>query len=179
MKKLLSLLLVFVLIFSLAACAKAKKVDDLEIDIEYYASLGQIYYVEYSLGDDVAKTKESLSAITNDEGESPYGEMQFGDYTVMSAIDISCCYKNGNLDSGITHIIKYGEAYGFYPGAVSVQVRDTMAKMGYDSKIRAANSGELFFLPGGSTMSVLEYKIKNTTVLFVFETDALCATVIF
>ena len=54
-----------------------------------------------------------------------------------------------------------------------------MSEMGFDATEREAKSGELFFLPASAGTTVLQYQIKENTVLFVFQEHALSATVIY
>ena len=191
MKKFLSLILCFVFVLSLSACgAKSGKIND-GVDIKHYAKLGQIKDVEYKLGGDVDEAKQKLSekylSFANGEGELSeeneafYVDFESGDYTIMTDGVVSCCYLTDKKDEGITHVIKNGDAYGFEIGALSTQVRDTMSKSGYNATIRDAQKSELFFVPGSANMNmtVLEYAFDENKVLFVFQDNALCATVIY
>lgn len=180
MKKILSLVLCIVFALSLTACSdKSGGGSEHSVDIEYYAKLGQISDLEYKLGDSVQDAKTVLSETLDDHGESLYFDYTSGDYTVMSDGTVCCCYKTDDESAGVTHIVKYGDAYGFTVGAVSTQIRDTMSDMGYESQEREAKSDELFFLPASAGITVLEYQIKENTVLFVFQEHALSATVIY
>lgn len=180
MKKFLSLILCIGFIFCFTACGKdGNKFEKDGVDVEYYVKLGQISGVDYKLGDDVEKTKSALKELVDEHGESLLYEMEVGDYTVMNVGEFACCYKTDDVSLGITHVIKYGEAYGYDIGTISTQVRDGMSKAGFDTTERDAQKGEVFFLPSSSTFTVLEYTVKENTVLFVFEENALCATVIF
>ena len=180
MKKILSLVLCVVFVLSLSACGgNGGKKSDHSIDIEYYAKLGQISDLEYKLGDDIEETKTALSEKLDDHGEPMYFDYTSGDYTIMTDGEVCGCYKTEDTDSGITHIVKYGDAYGFTVGAISTDVRDTMSDMGFDTQEREAEKGEVFFLPASAGITVLEYKIKENTLLFVFQEHALSATVIY
>lgn len=180
MKKILSLVLCIVFVLSLTACGKGGgKGSDHGVDVEYYAKLGQISELTYKLGADIESTKATLSETVDDHGESNYFDYESGEYTVMTDGTVCCCYKTRDTALGITHIVKYGDAYGFKIGAVSTQVRDTMNDMGFTATEREAKDGELFFLPSSANITVLEYKIKENTVLFVFQEHALSATVIY
>lgn len=179
MKKILGLVLCLIFVFSFTACGDdSGEKSNHSVDVEYYAKLGQINELEYKLGGSVEDAKELLNKTTDDHGESNYFDYPSGDYTIMTDGSVCVCYKTDDESSGITHIVKYGDAYGFTIGAVSTQVRDTMADMGYSATEREAKQGELFFLPAGASMTVLEYKIENCTVLFVFQEHALSAAVI-
>lgn len=180
MKRFLSLALCLIFIFSLTACGnKSQGKSNHDIDIEYYAKLGQISGVDYKIGDDVSETKTSLASTIDEDGELLYFDYEAGDYTVMTDGTVCCCYKTDDQNGGITHIVKYGDAYGFTQGTISTEIRDAMSDMGFDAKEREAKSGELFFLPSSGNLTVLEYEIKDNTVLFVFEENSLSAAVIF
>lgn len=180
MKRFLSFVLCIIFALSLTACGdKTGGSSDHSVDIEYYAKLGQISDIEYKLGDHAEDTKITLSETLDDHGEPMYFDYPSGDYTVMTDGAVCCCYKTDDEAAGITHIVKYGDAYGFTVGTVSTQVRDAMSDIGYDATEREAKSGELFFLPASADITVLEYKIKENTVLFVFQEHALSAAVIY
>ncbi len=179
MKKILCLVLCLIFVLSLAACGEdSDKKSNHSVDILYYARIGQINDLEYKLGDGVKQTQDLLNKTEDDHGESNYFDYESGDYTIMTDGAVCACYKTDDESAGITHIVKYGDAYGFTVGAVSNQIRDTMSELGYTATERGAKSGELFFLPAGADMTVLEYKIDSNIVLFVFQEHALSATVI-
>ncbi len=180
MKKILSLVLCLIFVFSLTACGNnSGGKGNHSVDIEYYAKMGKISDIDYKLGASVDDAKTTLEQTSDDHGESNYFDYTSGDYTVMTDGSVCVCYKTEDKNDGITHIVKYGDAYGFTVGAVSTQVRDAMSNMGFNATEREAKSGELFFLPASAGVTVLEYKIKENTVLFVFQEHALSAAVIY
>ncbi len=180
MKRFLSLVMCVLLVSGLTACDKKGSSNAKHsVDVEYYAKLGQISDADLKLGDNVEDVKAEFSKTVDEDGNSLYFDYEAGDYTVMTDGTGCCCYKTDDEAAGITHIVKYGDAYGFSQGSVSTQVRDAMSKMGFDANERDAKSGELFFLPSGGSLTVLEYKFENNCVLFVFEENALSATVIY
>lgn len=179
MKRFLCLVMCLALAFCFTACGKKSGEEKHGVDIEYYAKLGQISDLDFKLGQDVDEAKEKLSATEDEDGNSLYFDYESGEYTVMTDGTVCCCYKTEEPEAGITHIVKYGDAYGFEAGSVSVQVRDAMSKMGFDAQERDAKNGELFFLPSGSTLTVLEYGFEENVILFAFEENALSTTVIY
>lgn len=180
MKKILSLILCMVFVLSLTACGgNSGKKSDHSIDVEYYAKMGKISDIDFKIGASVEDAKATLELTVDDHGESMFFEYPSGDYTVMTDGTVCCCYKTEEKDNGITHIVKYGDAYGFTVGDVSTDVRDTMTDMGYTATEREAEKDELFFLPASADITVLKYEIKDYTVLFVFQQHALSATVIY
>ena len=180
MKKIASILLCIVLLLTVTACgANGSNKSKHSIDIEYYAKLGKISDVDYKLGDNVEEAKDTLHLTLDDHGEPNYYDYPSGEYTVMTDGNVCICYKTEEASSGITHIVKLGEAYGFGVGAMSTQIREVMSNMGYDASEREAKKSETFFLPASSGLTVLEYEIKDNTVLFIFVEHALSATVIY
>lgn len=185
MKKHLSLVIALVIMLCLTACTGNKsKTDGETVDVKYYADLGQINGVDYKLGDSVETVKQKLEAAaqssSSEDEEGFFYDYQSGDYTVLTDGTVCCCYKTEKPEDGITHIVKYGEAYGFKQGSVSIEVSDAMSKAGFSTKERDAASGELFFLPSGtgSSYSVLQYDFNKNSVLFVFDENTLSAAVI-
>ena len=184
MKKLLCLVLCIIFVFSFTACGASGGQKGHSIDIKYYAKLGQINDIEYKLGGDIDSAQKSLSANSEDTSdehghEEFYYDYESGDYTVLTNGSVCCCYKTQDKSSGITHIVKYGDAYGFNQGTISTQLRDIMNDLGFQATEREANQNELFFLPSSADITVLEYQISNNTVLFVFQEHALSAPVIY
>ena len=179
MKKILCLVLCIIFIFSLCACGKGGNAkSNHSIDIEYYAKLGQINDIDYKLGSNIEDAKNLLSETLDDHGDPNFFEYESGKYTVMSDGTVYICYKTEDESAGATHIVTCNGAYGFNLGDMSTQIRDVMSDFGYDSTEREATRDDIFFLPMGADMTALEYKIKDTTVLFVFQEHALSATVI-
>ncbi len=180
MKKLLTFILALTFIFSLTAC-KDKEPEQNPggntVNIESAAKEGMITEIDYKLGDDVDSTKKAMQAILNDEGESAYFEIEMGDYTVMTAGSVKCCYKTADKSVGLTHIVGLEDAFGFLDDTMITTAKSTLTGMGYEVKERDARDGEFFFLPNGE-YTVLEYKVEDNTVLFVFTNGELCATVI-
>ncbi len=180
MKRIVSVCLILVFCFSLAACGEKDKKGELSVDVEYFAKLGSMPECEYTLGGDVKEAEDKLSvSVVDDHGEANYYSYQSGDKTVMTDGTYCCCYETENSAAGITHIVKYGDSYGFAQGTVSTVIRDAMADAGFESQERDARAGELFFIPGGTTLTVLQYDFSENTVLFVFQENALSAAVIY
>lgn len=163
MKKLLSIYLCLIFVFALCGCGgnNEKKIEKHNIDVEYYAKLGKLSDADYALGDEVEGVKKKLQESSSDDGE------------------YCCVYPTSEEQNGISYVIKFGGSYGFEQGAVSTFVKEKMTSIGFEAKERGAESGELFFIPISSgTPTVLQYDFGENTVLFVFEQNALCATVI-
>ncbi len=180
MKRIISLCLILVFCFTLTACGDKGKKSELSVDVEYYANLGTMPECEYTLGGDIAEAESKLStSVVDDQGEANYYSYESGNKTIMTDGTYCCCYETENAAAGITHIVKYGDSYGFTQGTISTVIRDAMAAAGFEAQERDARAGELFFIPGGTTLTVLQYDFKENTVLFVFQENALSASVIY
>lgn len=181
MKKILSFLLVFALLFSLTACGKEKKVDkqDDGIDIEYYAKLGQIPEIEYTLGSDIDKLKEDLSKLMEEdvEGEVVYNILEGAENYLIDNGKYSYLYKKANPEKGIGCIVDYDTAYGFELGTVIIEVKEALAEYEYTEE--ALNDKNAFFMFGVDSGTVIECKFDDNTLAFVFVDNALSATALY
>lgn len=182
MKKLLSIYLCLIFVFALCGCGgnNEKKIEKHNIDVEYYAKLGKLSDADYALGDEVEGVKKKLQESSSDDEEDiSYSEYSMGENTILSDGEYCCVYPTSEEQNGISYVIKFGGSYGFEQGAVSTFVKEKMTSIGFEANERGAESGELFFIPISSgTPTVLQYDFGENTVLFVFEQNALCATVI-
>lgn len=180
MKKILSFLLAFVLILSFAGCGKEEKnKNENGIDIEYYANLGQMPELKYSLGEEVEKVKSELSkAAESDESAETVYSLQEGENNVLiDNGEICYYYKKADPEKGIGYIVNYGTAYGFEIGTVTVEIKEALAD--YSFKEEALTDENAFFMFGTESGSVIECEFKGNTVLFVFEDSSLCATALY
>lgn len=183
MKRIISLLLAAVMVCSFASCKKGNKNQQIGTDVEYYANLGKMPECEYELGFDVDKLIDVLEkkATAENAGEEDYyTSFEIDERTAIMTSGFSFYYFTDKKDKGISCIVSNEEAFGFKQGTVSVEVRDALKSYGFESTQRNPIDGELFFIPGaGDNMTCMEYGFKNATVLFVFDTNELCATAIF
>ena len=61
MKKIVSLALAVLMIFTFVACGEKEETKSDKVDLKYYSQLGQIPEVEYKLGADCKKVQKELS----------------------------------------------------------------------------------------------------------------------
>ncbi|MBE6749743.1 MAG: hypothetical protein E7560_01090 [Ruminococcaceae bacterium] len=177
MKKILSILLVFVLIFSFAACSNAKtSSDDYDIDIEYYANLGKIPECEYAIGTSVEEIKDWFEA-ESESSEAPYSVIEGKSDVLIQTGNYDFYYKKANEDDGVTYIISYENAFGFDIGDVVVSVKEQLGS--FDFTEEAINEDNAFFLFGSPEGKVITLEFERYNVMFVFEENALCATAIY
>lgn len=177
MKKILSLIMICVIVFSFCGCGNEKTSSDAEVDIEYYAKLGRMPESEYSLGSNVQTVKDELSAKFEDNPESYYNITE-GDKTVLiDTGEFSYYYMKENENKGISYIVDFNTAYGFELGTVSVEIKSALG--GYECIEKNADDGSVFFMNYSENCTYLEYNIGQNILMFVFENNALCATAIY
>ena len=180
MKRLLTVLLSLILVFSFAGCGKKEeKSKENGIDIEYYANLGQMPEINYSLGTDVDKVKNELSAMADSEdaGEMVDSVIEGENNVLIDNGEICYYYKKATPEKGIGYIVNYGTSYGFDIGTVIVEVKEALAD--YSFKEETLSEENAFFMFDTEGGSVLKCDFEGNTVLFVFKDSALCATALY
>ena len=184
MKKLISLLLVFVFAFSFTACKNDDDKVEAKVDIEYFAELGQIPECPYRLGqngDDIKnELSESVSSESTEEHseEGQYFEIQEGKNNVLLDNGIyNFYYKKADSAKKISYIVSYDTAYEFKTGTIIKELIDSLGDLEY--KKEKISDNDLFFLIGAPEGDVIKLEFKNNTVIFVFIDNALCATAIY
>lgn len=177
MKKILSLIMISVIVFSFCGCSKEKTSSDAEVDIEYYAKLGRIPESEYSLGSNVQTVKDELSAKFEENPESYYNITEGEKTALIDTGEFSYYYLKEKEDEGISYIVDFNAAYGFELGTVSVEVKSALN--GYECTEKNADDNSVFFMNYSENCTYLEYNIGSNVLMFVFENNALCATVIY
>ncbi len=187
MKKILSLILCLIFVFSLTACGKKEKENTQSkpkkhsVDVAAFVEKGEIDTIEYKLGDSVKETDKALKNIKNEEGESNYYQKFSEDrkYIIASAGSVVCRYDVQNEDAGVTYIALSDKAFGFDIGTSVKDVKDAMKTLGHNATERQAKEGELFFLPRTASATILQYKFGKNTVMFIFVNSSLSYTVIY
>lgn len=180
MKKIISLMLVFVFMFTFACCGNEKKEEESgTLDIEYYAKLGQMPECNYDLGTDPEKIKSELSSLSESENaDNMVYNVTEGENNVLIDNGTLCYYyKKAEPEKGIGCIVNYGKAYGFEIGTVIVEVKKAIS--GCDYIEEPMNEENSFFMFGVENGTVLKCTAEGNNVVFVFENNALCATAIF
>lgn len=180
MKRLLSLVLAFVMIFIFAACKDNEgKKDSNSIDIEYYANLGQMPECEYSLGESVSKINDELSKQfeSSDIEEMVYNVSENGNRVLIDNGQFKYYYLKENEADGISYIVSFDTAFGFEIGTLIVEVKDALSDFEY--KTAEISKDNVFFLFGSPDGSVITCEFEENTVMFVFENNALCATALY
>lgn len=177
MKRIASLLICFAVIICFAGCDRKNTSSDTNgIDVEYYARLGTIPESEYILSDDCEKVKSELTAKA-DEDETVICNIEEGELSVLiSTGDFYYYYEKDKQDKGISCIVALDTAYGFENGTVSLEIKESLSEF---TPEESENTDNLFFMNGLENGSQLKYQFGKNTVIFVFQDNALCATVLY
>lgn len=171
-------LLVALLLVCLCGCGDKAKKSELEVDIEYYAGIGQMPESEYALSADIAqfeKLAQESAESTEHNHDAVYYEIEdMGENSCIYAGQFLYYYENDEKEDGVACIVSYDGGYGFEAATVSVEIRDTLADAGYTAEERDAEQDDTFFLPKGN-FTCLEYDFDERTVKFIFEDNLLTA----
>lgn len=179
MKKLISLFLCIIFVFTLTAC-KDKDVENTSsnVDIEYYVNLGSMPEVEYSLGTDPEIIKEELSKKSESSEEDFVYDVIEGEKNVLIDNGTFCYYyKKKDAKSGINYIVNYDTAFEVEIGSVILDVKNTFSNVEFTEE--PLNEENAFFVFGAQEGTVLKAEFDENTVLFVFVENALSATAIY
>ncbi len=193
MKKIISLLLVFAMFFSFAACSKNGGNKENSIDLEYFANLGQMPEAKYSLGESTQKIIDELTAenkkIENQQEDDPthshgheesmfFFEVVQGEKNVLLDNGNICYYYNKeNADKGVSYIVNYDTAFEFPIGTVILEVKNALSDVDFiEEEVSEENA---FFASYVLNGTVLKAQFENSTVLFVFQENELFATAIY
>lgn len=182
MKKIFCLMLSILMIASFAACGKDK--DDkktAEVDIEYYAELGEIPECNYKLG---ADPEEIKSALLSEEqaavsaGEEYAYNVTEGEKSVrIDNGEFSYFYEKGKENEGVSYIAAFDKAYGFETGTSVLDVKESLA--GFDYTEEPADDSNAFFLMGVENGTVMRYTFDSTNIIFIFQDNELFAAAIY
>lgn len=181
MKKIFCLMLSLLMFVSFAACGKDKRVVNAEVDLEYYAKLGEIPECDYKLGEDPEKIKSDLSsreesAADNDEEYAYY--VTEGEKSIrIDNGDFSYFYERGKEKKGISYIVAFDRAYDFEVGNSILDVKESLAGFSYTEE--PANESNTFFLMGLDNGTIMRYTFDDTVIIFVFQDNELFATAIY
>ena len=185
MKKIISLILCIIFVFSFVACKEEKESNETvkryHIEIDRYVEAGRLDNFDLKVGDPIDVAMQKLQATLDDHGDSNYSEYEIGDYTIMTDGVITCFYKTEDAASGITHIVAVEEAFGFKNLESIKTVRDALKSLGYTASEREPILGELFFMPVSERegATILSYNIGENHLTFVFKENELSHIMIY
>lgn len=182
MKRILSLVLSLLLVFGLVGCKDEENTEENSIDIEYYANLGQIPESEYILGDTGDTIKAALEEKQKESEENDghyFFTVQEGENNVLITDGTyEYYYKKAAPEKGIVYMVSYTDAYGFKLGDVVLEVEKALKDYGVkEESVTAENA--FFYMGNYENSTLLRATFEKNTVMFIFEDNALCATVIY
>lgn len=180
MKKILALILSFVFVISFSACKDKEKANTNKVDIEYFANIGKIPESQFALGDKGDDIKKALEEKHSDnESEDSYFDVIEGEKNVLITDGTyEYYYKKASAEKEIAYIVSYSDAYGFKLGDALLEVKNSLKN--YEIKEENVTADNLFFYMGDiANSNMITVEFEKNTVIFVFENNALCATVIF
>ena len=176
MKKLLSLLLVLVLVFTFAGCGERINNKD-GVDIEYYLSVGEIQGAQFRLGtktEDIENAK--LQHIESATGEGNHEHDHENAITLVEGVvsrhyvygAYHYYYNKGKQTQGISFIAAFDTAFGFTVGTTTkTEVINALGKLKYTEG--KAGDRDLFFTmfsPTNCEKVVLTKDNKELTFYF-------------
>lgn len=195
MKKAICIFLTVLFCISLTACGKKEKAKTPEVDLQYYASNGMIPEIPCKLGVSVDALRQKLTELAAEQAGAP-SESEEDDLTEDSDEETPAfqenegektvwidngewffCYEKENTDKGILYIANLSTAFGFEPGSIISEVKAKLDPLSL--KERDAEEGEFYVPYGDAARTVLEYQSSGRTILFVFEENALVATILY
>ncbi len=192
MKKILCLLTVLALLFSLCACGKngtnSTVSSNHSVDVAYYASLGQIPELDFALGanpDDILNAQkehtDSSETDDHDHSQAPGIVKQEGNLSVLlDAGTTRYYYEKAKTEKGISAIVCLNGAYGFLKDSgVTITIEQIKAAIPSASCTeKTPTEDDLFFLPDtSSNAKVLIYTFNNKYKLQFFFVDGVFSAV--
>lgn len=181
MRKLICAVLSIFVILSLSACSKGNTSSNKDsVDIEYFSKLGKMPECDYSLGENVNKVKDELSADYENasSSEEKFYNVTEGEKSVLiDSGTFSYYYMKENENNGISYIVNYGKAFGFEPGTVSIEIKNALTDFTLIEEDISEDS--VFFLAGATGGSILKYNGDDNVIIFVFQDNSLYATAIY
>ncbi len=194
MKKVFIFLLSLALLISFAGCGDKTKKNNDDVDLQYYAKIGQIPEVEYKLSAKCDKVEKELSDkyeeyLSNDPENSPdhdhdhYAEDTYfevideGDYIFINGGSRFYFYQKSEKKNGISCIVTFGDAFGFKMGTFIYEIKNAMPSVEF--KEETITEGMLFFDEYLSDGTVLTTEFDGVTVMFVFLDGELYATAMY
>lgn len=177
MKKIISILLSILLIFSFAACGDESNSKGDIVDLGYFVKLGQIPECDYKIGDSVETVNEDLKKAANTSEDAVYDFVEGEENALIDGGLYSYYYKKANAQDGVSYIVSYDTAFGFEIGTLWVEIENAYEDINFTQE--EMNDKNSFFLLGSPEGKVLKAEISDYTVSFLFVDNALCATAIY
>lgn len=192
MKKFLAFILVILVIFTFVSCKK-KETNTATIDVEYYANLGKMPEIEFSLGDDVETVKKGLEKNYDEYLESEkdnenhnhdhdstavtFNEIEGKNNVLLNNGTTYYYYVKAKADDGIAYIVHREKSFGFELGTSIVDVKKALGDTKHnESEVTDENA---FFATGLTNGTLLEIVNGDVVTMFVFHENELYATAMY
>ena len=192
MKKIIALILCLIFVFSFAGCKKTEK-SSATIDIEYYANLGKMPEIEFSLGSDPKTVKEKLeenydkyleTEKDNDDHNHDhdataitFNEIEGKKNVLLSNGVTNYYYVKEKEDEGIAYIVNKDRSFDFELGTSIIDVKTALGDTKYnETEVTEENA---FFATAVTDGTLLEIVCGDIVTLFVFQENELYATAMY
>ncbi len=192
MKKIIALSLCLMIMFTFCACKKNEK-SSATIDIEYYANLGKMPEIEFSLGSDPKTVKEKLEENYDKYLESEkdnenhnhdhdstaitFNEIEGKKNVLLNNGVTSYYYVKAKKDDGIAYIVNMDKSFDFEIGTSIIDVKKALGDTKYnETEVTEENA---FFATAVTDGTLLEIVSGDVVTLFVFQDNELYATAMY
>ena len=170
MKKLMAALCALLMLFAAGCKSGDKTTVDHPVDIAYFADTGEVPGAAYKVGDAVPEQNEDDDTVFF---------VKNGAESFVSTGDYAFYYDAAAKDPAFYAVDAFSECYGFEVGAISIEITNVLDSQGIKYTERNPGENELFFLPGSGNRRVIECTSLKHKLIFVFESNALCAAAVF
>ncbi len=181
MKKIIALILCFAFALCLCSC-KGEKTEESLVDLEYYASLGQMPETEFALGssaDEVLEFLEQESQRAEENGEHTVTDVIEGETQVLITDgSFEYYYKKVDSDKKIGCIVSLGDSFTFKTGTIILEVKNALKGIELE-EVAATEENAFFYMGDLSTATVLIAEFEKNTAVLVFEENALSTAAIY
>lgn len=170
MRKISIFFLCLLFVFISVGCKEKDNKSSHSVDIKYFADMGAIPECDYKIGDNLPDDntiEESGMVILNDQ--SPAFIMNGAFYLYYDRKDDKPKFQK---------IAAFDTAFGFENGSITIEISDVLDEQNIEYTEREPDKDELFFLPKGDGRTVIECTSLKHNLIFVFEENALCATLL-
>lgn len=195
MKKIISILMALVFVFSFAACGGKTKDTSSVIDkgneIKALLENGKLDGVDFPLGTDNKVIREHYEDLIDalesahssqgghiHTGEEVMFEVMEGSKTItMDAGNTKFFYEKAKKNNGISVICTFKDVYGFVVGETTKnEIEESLASL--NGKTVIATEDDLYFLSVVSKAIILRYSVGDFQLDFYFSDNTLIAAVI-
>ena len=154
MKKILTLVLSFVMIFTFFTACNNREIEEepissmKEVAIINKAKDGKIPEIQFGIGASVKEVKDYYTAaFESDPNATELVESKAGEYAKLDLGSYAYYYLAEDEEAGIVGVTSVSTAFGFSTGTVT-SIEDVKSAVKDDTVETITTEDELFFLPG-------------------------------